>query len=122
MNAACANVMREHFAKLVRRNLPDKSRLVSKPCKSRQGVGGRTTADFTGWPHMRIQSLRARFVDKLHAALCQTFACDKRIIGIGNDIHNRVTNCEYVETGISHQGSYLSQARPSGVGHFRQAL
>ena len=113
MNAAGANIMRKNFAQLIGCHLPDKSRLVPKSRQPCQGVRRRTAANFTGRSHMPIKRLCALLVDKLHAALCEAFARNKRIICIGDDIHNGIANSKNVEAGISHKVSYLSTA-PKG--------
>ena len=51
---------------------------------------------------MVVKRLGTVFIDQLHTALGQTFAFDKRIIGIGDNIDDGIADGEDVEAGFGH--------------------
>jgi len=63
---------------------------------------------------MVVQCFCPRLVDQLHAAFGQAFAVYKGIVGVGDDIYNRIADGEHVEADVGHLYSCKSFARPSG--------
>ena len=61
---------------------------------------------------MIVKRLGAIFVDQLHTAFGEALFGDEAIVGVGDNIHNRVTNCEHVKANFSHIISCLRSGAP----------
>jgi len=95
-DAGGADVVGERGAELVVLDLADIGRSRAEIGDADNGIGGRSARHFGRRTHVPIDRGRTGLVDQRHAAFGHAVAIQKSIVGLHQDIENRVTNPENV--------------------------
>jgi len=100
-----AQIMAEDLAKLVIAYLADVLRTASEGGHANDRVGGRAAGDLHTGAHGLVELLRACLVHEAHRPLDQPEAGDQFVVGLAQDVHERIADTEHVEIGrLSHGG------------------
>ncbi len=87
-------------------NLPHEGAFGAQARHHRDGVGGGPARTFHGRAGLVIDRGGLRFVDQGHGALGQAFAFQKRVIGLGQNVDDGITDAGDIETGIGHESLF----------------
>ncbi len=81
----------------------------AKPERGEPGdrVGGRSAARFARRAHRFVESRRFALVDQPHRPLGHALPGEERVVGVGDDIDDRIADGEHVEAAVGHESSGL---------------
>ena len=91
-----ANVMREDFAKLVARHLPDKTAFATQRGHARNRVCRRPARNFLARPHAAVKLGSAGIVDQLHRTAREVFGNNEILARAGDHVDNGIADGGYV--------------------------
>ncbi len=103
VDALRLDVMLVDLAQLVVGDLADERGLEAQRGKPRRGVAGRAAADLPARPHRVVKAHRLRLVDQPHRPLVKPLLGQEGVVGVGDDIDDRVADAEHVVAGLGHE-------------------
>ena len=95
-DAGGADVVREHRAELVLRDLADEAGLAAERGDAGHRVGHRSAGDLHGRPHGLIELGDRLGIDQLHGAFAAAVLRQERVVAAGDDIDDRIADADDV--------------------------
>jgi hypothetical protein len=94
----------EDRSQLVVAELADEPGFQAQRSQPRDRVGGGAAARLPGRSHRLVEARRLGFVDQLHRALVHAVRGEEGVVGVGDDIDDRIADGEHVEAAVGHSG------------------
>ncbi len=104
-DARGAQVVDVELAQLVGRDLADEAGSAAQCGHPGRGVAGRSPADLARGAHVLVQPLGLGGVDQPHRSFGQPLGGEERIVGVGDDVDDRIADRQHVEAVGIHEVS-----------------
>ena len=59
-------------------------------------------AEFAGRAHLAVEAHRLGLVDQPHRALVEALRGEEGVVGVGDDVDDRIADAQHVEAGLGH--------------------
>ena len=97
------DIVAEHAAELVVGHLADEGGPAAQGGDPGRRIGGRAAGGLDRRPHLAVQAARPVGVDQRHGAFDKLLILQELIVGLGDDIDDRIADRGDVEAAVGHK-------------------